>query len=109
MNGLARIGLVLIFTGVALAFVAALLPAILFSMAIASQPEEATPAPSNGTDIGVGGCVLIFFIPICFGYGTGHLPITALIIVLALAAVMIVLTFLLFRSVVPRPRIMGSP
>ncbi len=105
MRSLVRIGFVLIFIGVALAFIAALLPAI----AAASQPSEAAPTPSNRTSIGVGGCVLIFFVPICFGYGTNHLPITMLIIALALTAVMILLAFLLLRVAMPRPRVVGSP
>ncbi len=52
---------------------------------------------SGNTSIGVGGCVIIFFIPICFGQGTGNLWIIGLIIGIVLTVFSIIL-FLLSRK-----------
>ncbi len=45
---------------------------------------------SSDASIGVGGCILVVFIPICFGYGSGVSPelpmLAAAVIMLAAAA-----------------------
>jgi len=74
------LGLILIFLGFALAFVAALLPALM----VALQPSE-------GVQVSGGGCIVILFFPICFGYGA--LGGAMLITVIALAVILVALTF----------------
>lgn len=104
-----RLGFVLIFLGIALAIIAALLPAIAISLTWSLQPREAMPTPTTRTGGGVGGCILLFFIPICFGYGVGYLPITLIIISLVLAAVVAIVTYLTLRYLAPRPKIGSNP
>ena len=104
-----RLGFALIFLGIALAFIAALLPAIAISLTWPLQPGEPMTTPTTKTGGGGGGCILLFFIPICFGYGVGHLPIMLIIISLLLAAVVALIAYLSLRYLVPKPRIGGSP
>jgi len=104
-----RLGFALIFLGIALAFIAALLPAIAIPLTWPLQPGEAMPTPTTRTGGGVGGCILLFFVPICFGYGVGHLPITLVIVSLILAAVVALIAYFTLRYLVPKPRIGGSP
>jgi len=82
-----RVGIALVFIGMALAFVAALLPVIL-------QLSSAEP---GSVSIGGGGCIIIFFIPICFGVGEPVLlvPMLALAAVLAIAS--LVIGYMMFR------------
>jgi len=77
---LETLGFILIFLGFALAFVATLLPALMVVL-----------QPSEGVQVSGGGCVVILFFPICFGYGalSGAMLITAI----ALAVILVALTF----------------
>jgi uncharacterized membrane protein len=77
---LERLGFALILAGVALAFAAALFAAL---------------SAAWGGAAGVGGCVLVLFIPICFGAGplAPHLLVASLALALALVA----LSFVLWR------------
>jgi uncharacterized membrane protein len=81
---LEKLGLALVLAGFALAFAAALLAAL---------------SAAQGGAVGVGGCVLVLFIPVCFGAGplAPHLLVAAL----ALALALVVLSFLLWSA---RPR-----
>jgi len=74
------LGFILIFLGFALAFVAALLPALMAAL-----------QPSEGVQVSGGGCVVILFFPVCFGYGA--LSGAMLITVIALAVILVALAF----------------
>ncbi len=55
--------------------------------------------PSN-TSIGVGGCILLFFVPICFGAGThglGMITLLLAIILTIIALVFFISTRMLFK------------
>jgi len=57
---------------------------------------------ARGAGVGVGGCVVIFFVPICFGAGpgSGQLMVIAMIlaaVLIALAIALFLLPYLLLR------------
>jgi uncharacterized membrane protein len=83
---LARLGLALIAVGVILAFLAALLPLL----------------AAGAGEAGVAGCVLVFFVPVCFGVGplAPYLMVAAMLIALALLLV----AYFLFRAALGEPR-----
>lgn len=74
-----RIGFALVLAGFAVALVAALLPLL--------------AAP--GAAAGVGGCVILLFIPICFGAGASPLPL--LIVAIVLAILLTLVSFVVWR------------
>jgi uncharacterized membrane protein len=86
---LVYIGLALVIIGFAVAFIAALLP--VFTIAF-QQPVRVY----NVTG-GVGGCILLFFIPICFGFGPQLFIWPLVIVALVLAIVVIVVGYLVYR------------
>jgi uncharacterized membrane protein len=51
-----------------------------------------------------GGCVVVFFIPICFGYGD---PLV-LVLLMALAIVLVVVSFIVFKSLVKTTQSLGE-
>lgn len=75
-----RAGLLLFFIGFALAFVAVTLPLLMVALGV-----------EGGRQVSVsgGGCVLILFVPICFGVGEAALPLMVLATVLAVALVLV--------------------
>lgn len=77
-----EIGFSMIFLGIILFFIAALLP--LFSLA-------------RGAEISGGGCILILFFPFCFGYGKASSLL--IIISMMLAIVLIAFSYLIFRTI----------
>lgn len=78
-----KLGLVLVFAGIILAVIAALLPLLLVA------PE------TGGVSATGGGCVVVFFVPVCFGVGEqAHV---ALLLAIALAVVLVVV-LLLFNA-----------
>ncbi len=58
--------------------------------------SELKSAPSN-TSVGVGGCILVFFVPICFGAGTHGLGLITLLLAVVLTIVALMF-FLLTRT-----------
>ncbi|MCS7098779.1 MAG: hypothetical protein RMH84_00740 [Sulfolobales archaeon] len=82
-----KVGLVLFIAGFVAAF-AAMLLAIALPMLAAEGGRT--------TGVSGGGCVLIMFVPICFGVGEGALPLMALAV--ALAVVLVVVSVLLYRG-----------
>ncbi len=84
-NPLLRLGIIVLFAGLALILLSALL-------------QTLTPANQGGVSSGVAGCVILLFIPICFGLGdTGFLPIIiSLSLILTLALILI--NFLILRK-----------
>lgn len=84
-NSLLKISIVFLLAGFVLVFLAVLLP-------ILTSVDQAT------TSSGIAGCVILFFIPICFGFGeSGVLPFM-MILSLALTLVLVVFAFLVFRK-----------
>uniref|UniRef100_A0A7C4FF86 DUF131 domain-containing protein n=1 Tax=Ignisphaera aggregans TaxID=334771 RepID=A0A7C4FF86_9CREN len=81
-----HIGLLLIVTGFAVAFIATLLLVI---MPLLQQP------PQNTTS-GVS-CIIIFFIPICFGFGPQESIWLLTIAALALAVVVMAVGYMVHR------------
>jgi len=77
---LEKLGFALILAGFALAFAAVLVAAL---------------SVAQGGAASVGGCVLILFVPICFGVGS--LAPYLLVVVLALALALVALSLLLWR------------
>lgn len=75
-----KAGLALFFIGFALAFAAALVP--LFTATLEAGRDRAI-------SVSGGGCVLIMFVPICFGVGEAALPL--MVIAVALAVVLTLL------------------
>ena len=74
-----KVGLALVLAGFALAVIAALLPLL--------------AAP--GAQVGVGGCIIVLFVPVCFGVGSQALPL--LIVAIALSIVLLVVAFIVRR------------
>lgn len=70
-----KIGLTLILLGFAIAFIAILIPMLFLLI--------------EGGEIGVGGCVLILFIPICFGYGNLAIPLIVVAAILMLVVTIV--------------------
>ncbi len=78
-----RLGLYLLLAGFALAFAAALL--IPLAAALGGQPAGVSGA----------GCVLVVFVPICFGIGEAALPL--MVAALAAVALLAVLSFVVLK------------
>jgi len=87
---LEALGFILIFLGFALAFVAALLPALM-----------AVLQPSEGVQVSGGGCVVILFFPVCFGYGAlgGAMLITVIALTIILVALAFAFYWVTFKAV----------
>ncbi|MEM0023864.1 MAG: hypothetical protein QXF90_04275 [Thermofilaceae archaeon] len=73
-----KVGLALVLAGFALAVIAALL--------LLAAP---------GALVGVGGCILVLFVPVCFGVGSQALPL--LIVAIALSIVLLAVAFIVRR------------
>jgi uncharacterized membrane protein len=77
-----EIGLIMIFLGILLFLIAATLPML---------------SLTKGAEISGGGCIIILFFPICFGYGkASSLLILASII---LVIVLVAFSYLIFRTI----------
>lgn len=79
-----KLGLVLVFAGMILAVVAMFLPLLI-------------TAPSS-ISVSSGGCVIVGFIPICFGVGEHALPVILIALVLAIVLVAISLVLTIYTS-----------
>lgn len=75
-----NLSLALLILGFILAFIAVLIP--LFSIAV-------SPREGAGVSVTGSGCVLIMFVPICFGVGEHALPMMVLAVVLAVVVVLL--------------------
>ncbi|MEM1849259.1 MAG: hypothetical protein QXH70_09030 [Thermofilaceae archaeon] len=73
-----KVGLALVLAGFALVVIAALL--------LLAAP---------GALVGVGGCILVLFVPVCFGVGSQALPL--LIVAIALSIVLLAVAFIVWR------------
>lgn len=83
---LVKLGFVLILIGFLIVFIATLLP-----MLMAIHREGAI-------EIGGGGCIILLFIPICFGYGEAHLVLPLIIVAMILTLAVLIIGFLMFRE-----------
>lgn len=75
-----KMGLILVAAGLTLALMAALLPLL--------------AAP--GAQVGVGGCVVVLFIPVCFGVGNQPLPL--LVVAIVLSILLLAFALLVWRA-----------
>lgn len=85
-----KIGFILVFLGI---IIVVLVPIIMVLT---------TTSGSSETHTGFGGCIVIFFIPICFGAGSPELVPLLIIIALALTLALILLLPLLLRKTIER-------
>jgi uncharacterized membrane protein len=92
---LGTLGFILLIAGVIIAFVSTLIPFIAGLL-----------SGFGGGEVKVtgGGCVVVFFIPICFGYGD---PLI-LILLMAVAIVLVVVSFIIFKSLVKTTHSLGE-
>lgn len=84
-NSILKLSILLLLAGFVLVFLAALLPVL-------TSGSQAT------TSSGVAGCVILFFIPICFGLGESGVVPVMIVLSLALTLVLLVATFLISRK-----------
>jgi len=73
-----KLGLVLIFAGIALIFITALLPLLL----VGFETRE--------VNITSAGCIIVFFIPVCFGVGEHAQQLLLLAVILAIILVALI-------------------
>ncbi|MEM3960233.1 MAG: hypothetical protein QW200_07940 [Ignisphaera sp.] len=84
-----KAGIILIIAGFILLFIAALLPLTIYLL---------SPATGMGSvEIGGGGCILLFFIPICFGVGSQ--AVLLIIVALILALIAMIFGYIIYRSI----------
>lgn len=83
-----KLGFMLISLGFVVMFVALILPFldIIFS------------GKAENIDIGGGGCIVILFIPICFGFGTPSLAQPLIIVAAVLTLAILILGLLMSRE-----------
>ncbi len=93
-------GLKLVFAGIGLIMIGFLL---VFLSTILSIPSTVPSAPSgnktsSNVSGGVAGCIVIFFIPICFGAGSPGIIQWLIIVTLVVTVLFLVIILLLARS-----------
>jgi len=84
VNSLLKTGILLLIAGFVLVFLAVLLP-------ILTSVSQVT------TSSGVAGCVILFFIPVCFGLGESGVVPLMIVLSLVLTLILVVFTFLISR------------
>lgn len=84
MTNLLKLSILVLLAGFVLVFLAVLLP-------IMTSWSQAT------TSTGFAGCVVIFFIPVCFGLGESEFVPVMIILSLILTLVLVVSAFLISR------------
>lgn len=84
-----RAGIILIVAGFILLFIAALLPLIVYLLSPATG--------MGGIEVSGGGCILLFFIPICFGVGSQ--AILLIIVALIIALILMIFGYITYRNV----------
>ncbi|MEM3926131.1 MAG: hypothetical protein QXU13_00880 [Desulfurococcaceae archaeon] len=97
------LGFTLIFIGVILAMVSAFLP-LLFTMI---DGKATIKGGDIDVKIGAGWCIVVFFIPICFGFG--EYATLLMVLVIALAIVLVLTSYLLYRHVKKQTSYIASP
>lgn len=84
-NSILKLSILFLLAGFVLVFLAVLLPVL-------TSGSQAT------TSSGVAGCVILFFIPICFGLGESGVVPVIILLSLVLTLVLLVVTFLISRK-----------
>ena len=90
MNKLLRLGMILFFAGIVVSMIGILVAALGFT--------------GSTMNVSTGFCVVILFIPICYGSG----PMSSVLIVIALALSLAVILISVMLILVMRRRLMGS-
>ncbi|MEM4487775.1 MAG: hypothetical protein QXK88_03100 [Desulfurococcaceae archaeon] len=80
-----KLGLVMILAGLVLAFIGTIIPLLKFKQ------------DGSGVSITTGACILIGFIPICFG--AGDFPVHLLLIVVSMSLLLVLLSVLFSRHI----------
>lgn len=85
---LTKLGFVLITAGIVLAIIAVVVPPLLLAL---QQPEQVS------TGVGGAGCIVVFFIPICFGFGSQQLVLPLIALAIAVTLIFAVIALLMHR------------
>ncbi|MEM1644735.1 MAG: hypothetical protein QXL96_02495 [Ignisphaera sp.] len=85
---LTKLGFILITLGFVVMFIAIVIP--LLSIILSGEVEN--------IDISGGGCIVILFIPICFGFGSQTLVQPLIILAAVLTIITFIIGFLMFKE-----------
>ncbi len=102
MRGLKAFGVGLILVGIYLTILSFFLPA---PAAVSITPSASGGGGSSSTSSGFTGCVILFFIPVCFSGGSAPqwLPIAFIGVFIAFVAIFFITVVTMFRRARPRP------
>ena len=82
---LTTIGFIIVFIGIMVIIIASIFMAF-------SQPLQ-----DSGGRVNVGGCIIIGFIPICFGYGEPWAMVLAIILTIILVIILLLLPYIIYK------------
>ena len=82
---LATLGFIIVFIGILIIIIASILM-------VFSQPIQ-----DSGGRVNVGGCIIIGFIPICFGYGEPWVMVLAIILTIILVIILLLLPYIIYK------------
>ncbi|RLG83844.1 MAG: hypothetical protein DRO40_03360 [Thermoprotei archaeon] len=82
---LATLGFIIVFIGILIIIIASILM-------VFSQPIQ-----DSGSRVNVGGCIIIFFIPICFGYGEPWILILTITLTIILVIIVFLLPYIIYK------------
>jgi uncharacterized membrane protein len=85
---LTKLGFVLIVAGIVLAVIAVVVPPLLVAL---QQPEQVATGVSGA------GCIVVLFIPICFGFGPQQLVLPLIVLAIAVTIIFAVIALLMYR------------
>ncbi len=85
-----KIGFILIVFGIVLLFIASIIPFIIYMLS--------PPSPPSSAGVGVGGCIVILFIPICFSLGQQAVVIPLLAISIILLVIVMIFGYMIYRE-----------
>lgn len=87
---LEKLGFTLIIVGMAIVFAAAIAPLLTLLL-------SGDSVASRGVDVSGGGCIVLFFIPVCFGFG--ELALHLIIVAAALAVALAIVSLIVYRVI----------
>ena len=82
---LTTLGFMMVFIGIMIIIIASILM-------VFSQPIQ-----DSGGRVNVGGCIIIFFIPICFGYGEPWIMVLAITLTIILVIILFLLPYIIYK------------
>jgi len=82
---LTTIGFIIVFIGIMVIIIASILM-------VFSQPMQ-----DSGGRVNVGGCIIIGFIPICFGYGDPWVMVLAITLTIVLVIILLLLPYIIYK------------